>query len=133
MAAILAIQGSVATAGPGLGGVSVQYRFATNACGAFNQISTLGSSGPLLGTPLAFNYTTDGCSDTTDVGRYAWISYTLDDSQTATFSDISSNHTSITRMELYYHPAPSGRLRGGATFSNGSLQSLDAPPTPGAD
>jgi hypothetical protein len=62
------------------------------------------------------------------VGRYAWVRYILDDSETASFPDVNGNHTSVTGYNLYYHPASSARLRGGATFSNGSLQTLDAPP-----
>lgn len=93
----------------------------------------LDSSGEPLGKAEPFSYTTDGCGNATDVGRYAWISLTLDDSQTATFPDALGNHSSVSSMELYYHPATNGRLRGGATFSNDSLQSLDAPPAPGTE
>jgi hypothetical protein len=73
----------------------------------------------------------NGCSSSsaTNFGRWAWVTIKLDDSQTATFPDSSGNHATITGLTLYYHPASNGRLHGGATFSNGSLQSLDAPPT----
>jgi N-acetylneuraminic acid mutarotase len=118
---------------PGLGGISgpggiiIKYRFASNACTTFNSLTTLPTGLSLLGVKKPLVFTTDGCSNTTDVGRYMWISYYLDDSQTATFPDQSGNHTSIADFTVYYHPASNHRLRGGATFSNGSLQSLDAP------
>ncbi len=117
-------------AGAGLGGVTVQYKFASNSCTTFNNPNLI-SAGPSFATPQKFSYTTDGCGNSTSQARYVWLRFTIDDSQTATFPDINGNHTTITRMELYYHPAANGRLHGGATFSNGSLQSLDAPPTPG--
>jgi hypothetical protein len=72
----------------------------------------------------------NGCSSSSDTnfGRWVWVTVKLDDSQTATFPDSSGNHATLTGFTLYYHPATNGRLRGGATFSNGSLQTLDAVP-----
>ena len=119
---------------PGLGGISgpggiiIKYRFASNACTKFNGLTTLPTGLSFLGVKKPLVFTTDGCSNTTNIGRYMWISYVLDDSQTATYPDQSGNHTSIADFTVYYHPATNYRLRGGATFSNGSLQSLDAPP-----
>jgi hypothetical protein len=63
-----------------------------------------------------------------------WIEFLLDDSQTATFPDVgigvtpASSLTAITNLTVYYHSAANSHLRGGATFSNGSLNSLDTPP-----
>ncbi len=119
---------------PGLGGLSgpggiiINYKFASNACTTFNTPTTLPTGLSLFSNyfPLVFN--TDGCSNATNVGRYMWVSYQLDDSQTATFPDSSGNHTSIADFTVYIHSASSNRLRGGATFSNGSMQSLDAIP-----
>jgi len=122
------------TANPGLGGLSgpggliINYQFASNACATFNARAALADGVPPFGTPEKLPFTTDGCGNGTNVGRYMWVQYLLDDSPTASFPDQSGNHTSVTGFTLYYHPAPGFRLRGGATFSNGSLQTLDAPP-----
>jgi hypothetical protein len=119
---------------PGLGGLSgpggiiINYKFASNACTTFNSPTTLPTGLNLIGNYFPLTFITDGCSNTTNVGRYMWVSYTLDDSQTATFPDSSGNHTSIADFTVYNHPASSNRLRGGMTFSNGSPQSLDAIP-----
>ncbi len=119
---------------PGLGGISgpggiiVEYSFASNACTTFNNPTTLPTGLSFLGLPERLIYTTNGCSVTANEGRYISVTYILDDSQTATFPDVLSNHTSISSFTVYYHPATSFRLRGGATFSNYSLQSLDAQP-----
>ncbi|HUD07257.1 MAG TPA: hypothetical protein VMR34_05200 [Candidatus Saccharimonadales bacterium] len=120
---------------PGLGGLSgpggirIQYEFADNACTTFNTSTTLPTGATtFIGVPNPLVLTTDSCSNTTNAARYMWITYLLDDSQTASFPDQASNHTSISDFTVYYHPAAGYRLRGGATFSNGSLNSLDAPP-----
>jgi hypothetical protein len=112
----------------GPGGIFINYEFASNACTIFNSSTTLPTGINLIGVKYPLVFTTDGCSNTTNLGRYMWVSYKLDDSQTASFPDATSNHTSITSFMVYYHPASNYRLRGGATFSNGSLQTLDAPP-----
>jgi hypothetical protein len=115
--------------GIGTGGVIVNSSFASNACTTFSTPNTLNTGiSNQLGTPFKFTFTTNGCGTTTNIGRYVWVHYTLDDSQTATFPDINSNHTTINNFTVYYHSASTNRLRGGATFSNGSLQSLDAAP-----
>jgi N-acetylneuraminic acid mutarotase len=115
--------------GIGTGGITVNYSFASNAC------STLLTPKPFstgvsnqLGTPFKFTFTTNGCGTATNIGRYVWVRYTIDDSRTASFPDTNGNHTTINDFTVYYHPASGNRLRGGATFSNGSLQTLDAPP-----
>ena len=115
--------------GPGTGGIALSYSFASNSCSTLSSPKTIAPGiGSLLGTVYKFTFSTNGCSTATNIGRYVWLHYTLDDSQTATFPDINSNHTTINNYTIYYHPATTNRLRGGATFSNGSLQTLDAPP-----
>jgi hypothetical protein len=64
-----------------------------------------------------------------------WVGFWLDDSQTTTFPDgfdgefnDLGNRTAINNFTVYYHSAAGYRLRGGATFSNSALNSLDAPP-----
>ena len=115
--------------GLGTGGVTVNYSFASNACSTFSTPKTLSTGiNNQLGTAFNLSFLTNGCGTTTNIGRYVWVHYTLDDSQTATFPDINGNHTTINNYTIYYHPASGNRLRGGATFSNGSLQTLDAPP-----
>ena len=111
----------------GPGGIIIKYRFASNACTIFNTLTTLPTGLNLISAKDPLVFTTDGCSNSTSLGRYAWVSYQLDDSQTASFPDATGNHTSITDFTLYYHSASNYRLRGGATFTFGALQSLDAP------
>ncbi len=115
--------------GPGTGGIAVSYSFASNSCSTLSSPNTIAPGlSSSLGKAYKFTFSTNGCSTATNIGRYVWIHYTLDDSQTATFPDINSNHTTINNFTVYYHPASTNRLRGGATFSNGSLQTLDTPP-----
>jgi N-acetylneuraminic acid mutarotase len=116
--------------GPGTGGISINYQFASNACPTFNSSTALTTSALVLGTPYPMTSSSNGCSSSSDTnfGRWVWVTVKLDDSQTATFPDSSGNHATLTGFTLYYHPATNGRLRGGATFSNGSLQTLDAVP-----
>ena len=115
--------------GPGTGGISVNYSLASNACATFSTPNTFSTGiSDQMAMPFKLNFTTNGCGTATNIGRYVWVRYTIDDSQTATFPDINGNHTTINDFTVYYHPAPEYRLRGGATFSNGSLQTLDAPP-----
>jgi len=115
--------------GIGTGGISVSYSLASNTCSTFSTPKTFGTGiSDQMGMPFKLNFTTNGCGTATNIGRYVWVRYTIDDSQTATFPDINGNHTTINDFTVYYHPAPEYRLRGGATFSNGSLQTLDAPP-----
>jgi hypothetical protein len=131
----LSLQGS-APGNPGIGssgpgGVLVNYQFAANGCTTFNTPTTLDSGGGnQLGPTYGLTYTTNGCGVATNVGRYMLIRIILDDSQSASFPDSASSHSEVSNVTLYYHPATNFRLRIGATFSNGSLQSLDSPPTP---
>jgi hypothetical protein len=119
----------------GPGGVIIKYKFASNACTTFNSLTTLPTGINLIGINQPLTYTTNGCSTTTNIGRYMWIEFSLDDSQNATFPDysqggieVSSSLTAITNLTVDYHSAANSRLRGGGTFSNGSLNSLDTPP-----
>ena len=111
------------------GGITVSYQGASTTCTAFSPSSTVQDIPSELDTPFYIRLTSDGCSNTTAVGEYLLVRFTLDDSDTATFPDIYGNHTTITGFRIFYHPATINRLRGGATFSGGSLQSLDTPPT----
>jgi hypothetical protein len=109
----------------GFQGTNLEYRFADTCTNLpFNTANVL-----TYGTK--FTYTTDGCSVATNLAEYTWLELTIDDTTTFTFPDTStytSNHTTITGLTEYYHPASGQRLRGGATFTGGNLQSLDAPP-----
>ena len=49
-------------------------------------------------------------------GRYAYVNFMIDDSQSATFPDASQ--TSISEMDILFHGSPAGRLRGGQTLNN---------------
>lgn len=113
----------------GLGGMTIQYRNGTTGCSAFSPTSTVDLGEQELATPYKLVFTADGCGNPTGLGEYAWIHFTLDDSQTASFPDVNSNHTTITGFQIFYHPAASLRLRGGMTVQNGVQSSLDAPPT----
>ena len=113
----------------GLGGITETYESASTTCSTFNTASTVDSSVNQLNTPYKLTVSSDGCGNATSLGEYVWIHFKLDDSQTATFPDIYGNHTTITGFRIFYHPAVNMRLRGGATFNNNSLHSLDAPPT----
>jgi hypothetical protein len=123
----------------GSGGISISYEntddsFNGSTCGVLDNPSSLNTgylSGgySFLGHPALLTYNTDGCSNTTNTGRYMWVKYILDDTQTASFPDTYSNHTSISDFTVYYHPTPENRLRGGATFSNSNtgLSNTDGP------
>jgi hypothetical protein len=109
----------------GNGGIIADYEFADDNCTVLN---TVQESGATPGTNNYLGYSSNGCGIATNQARYVWTRLTLDDSQTATFPDTTSNHTSVTGLLLYYHPNSGYRLRGGATFTNDSLQSLDSQP-----
>ena len=113
----------------GLGGIRVKYTGATIACSTFSAAGYVNVVPPELGTAYNLTLTNDGCGNVYKLGTYIWVHIHLDDTQTATFPDINGNHTTITGFQIFYHPASSMRLRGGATFNGGTLQSLDAPPS----
>jgi hypothetical protein len=114
------------------GGIYVSYQFASNACNTFNNATTIPTLPNFLTgvlKPLTFTTYATGCTSANILdGRFMRVSIILDDSETATFPDSTSNHSSIADFTVWYHPAASNRLRGGTTFSNGALQTLDAPP-----
>jgi hypothetical protein len=127
-------RGNLAGTGFGNGGLTVSYQ---NGAASSTACATTALSSPTLvnfaptspfGTGYNFLFTTDGCGNATNMGQYAWLYFTLDDSQTATFPDAASNHTTITGFQVFYHAATSQRMRGGMTVQNGVIQSLDAPP-----
>ena len=115
----------------GPGGVSIAYAFARNICTAFNSSVNLTYISTLFGTIQPATNTTSACSSPNNAignSRYVWTRYTIDDSQTATFPDSLSNKTTISNYNWYYHAANNARLRGGSSFGNNSLQTLDTPP-----
>ena len=113
----------------GPGGISIAYSTTGFMCTTLNSEQAISSGiSDQLAYPFPLLTTTNGCGVSTDLAQYVWIRFTLDDSQTATFPDVYSNHTTISNFSIYYHPATVNRLMGGATFMQGSLQSLDTPP-----
>ncbi|MEI9914395.1 MAG: hypothetical protein WDN66_05495 [Candidatus Saccharibacteria bacterium] len=113
----------------GTGGTSTYYSYGTNACPTFNPESQLNYGiGPTLAGVNPVGLTANGCSASTNMARYEYLRYILDDSQTATFPDVNSNHSSITRIQAYFIASPVNRLRGGMTLSNGVNSGLDAQP-----
>ena len=121
----------------GIGGIIVNNRNGSTNCSALGSVSSLPTGSTAgnysifgLGVPNLFTFSSDGCTSPTlvGVGEYAWIQYILDDTQTAIFPDVASSHTNVTSYQIFYYPSVGTRLRGGATFTGQSLQSLDAPP-----
>ena len=113
------------------GGVSISYAFARNICTTFNSQVNLTYINTLFGTVQPATATISGCSSPNNsIGnsRYVWTRLTIDDTQTATFPDSLSNKTTISNYNWYYNAASNARLRGGSSFGNNSLQTLDAPP-----
>lgn len=108
---------------PGQGGVSTVYAFADDSCVDFSVES---SAVVRFGGSSDLAYSENGCGTATNQARYTWVNVDLDDSQTASFPDTSSNHTSLTGITLAYHPNTGYRLHGGATFINGTLRALDS-------
>ena len=128
------------TGNPGLGGLSgpgginTTYSFASSTCTSpYVPATAINTFGNQLSTPYATTFSTDGCSYSTNLASWIWLHFTLDDSQTFAFPDSvpsgnTSNHSALSGLTVYYHPSSGYRLRGGATFNNQVLQSLDAPP-----
>ena len=112
----------------GLSGIRLKYEGSTVACNTFNASNYVNLIPPELSTAYNMTLSTNGCGSADTLGTYIWVHIHLDDTQTATYPDINGNHTTITGFQIFYHPASINRLRGGATFNGGSLQSLDAPP-----
>ncbi len=61
------------------------------------------------------------CVGTYGLGRYVWLSVTMDDTATG----LNSVLTDITTIYQSIHPAPDVRLHGGKTLENGDLSALD--------
>lgn len=60
-----------------------------------------------------------------DGTKYYWLQITLDDSQSMTWGETAGSNMGY--LQLNYHPNPGKRLRGGKTFNQNVIQSLDAP------
>lgn len=132
------------------GGITINYETDANTCpGVLNPLDlqtltlpppnttdgsyALGSPlepSPQGNQPVAFTINQDGCNNITNNARFLWLSYTLDDSETAsqTIGSTNPNYTSLSRIDVYYHPSPKARLQGGQTLINGQIQPLDTQP-----
>ena len=121
--------GNTGTGGlSGLGGMSVQYENGTATCAVLSPPTTVNLGPQEMAFAYKLLFTSDGCSNITNQGVYAWVHFNLDDSQTASYPDSLGNLTTVTAFQIYYHAADSARLRGGMSLQNGVQQSLDAPP-----
>ncbi len=110
------------------GGIRTSYQLASSSCASFGSSNYL-NYGLLneLGNLLYMGQLSNGCS-VPGGGRYLKVKLTLDDAKAATFPDATGAHTTITNLQIYMHSAPAYRLRGGATFTNDVLNSLDTTP-----
>jgi N-acetylneuraminic acid mutarotase len=114
----------------GSGGVSVEYSSSTATCNIFSSPTAVNSSGiAQLSTPYELLVTSDGCGNSTAGSQYLFLEYILDDSLSESFPNISSNNSSISLVQIDYHPNPASRLRGGQTFINNAPTGLDSPPS----
>ena len=120
---------------PGIGGISGPGGIITNSAMADNTCTTFSTPNTVntgnsnqTGNAFQLIMTTNGCSTATNLASYLWLRFTLDDSQTVSFPDVNGNQTEINDFTVYYQPNPTYRLRGGATFNNGSLNNLSTPP-----
>jgi hypothetical protein len=114
------------TPGDGQGGASFSYSMADASCPTLDSPTNL-----IIGSGITFKSVYrppaigDGCAG---ISQYVWLKVILDDSQSASFPDSSSYRSNISGIYYYWHPAPVNRLRGGKTFSNNLIQSLDTSP-----
>jgi len=53
-----------------------------------------------------------------NTGRFVFVDVTLDDTQSATFPDSSGSPATLNEVDMYFHPSPDRRLRGGKTFTD---------------
>ena len=113
----------------GQGGIEIAYSGANTQCTSPGAVANVNVAPSELGTPYKLAISSDGCGNSTQLAQSVWVHYRLDDSQTASFPDVNANHTTISGFVISYDPNNAQRLRGGATFNNQTLQSLDAPPT----
>ena len=114
----------------GIGGLTINYRGSDSSCMTLSSSQSVNLIPPELVTPFKLAIALDGCGNPVTFSNYFWLHFTLDDSQTGTFPDVSGNHTTVTGYQIFYHPNAAERLRGGMSLQNGAQQSLDAPPTP---
>jgi hypothetical protein len=106
--------GSLPTSLTGLSAINYRMAGTNGVFGATGNASSLTGSGV--------------CPTGPNAGRYIWVNITLDDRQDAAFPDINGSDANVTDFTVNYstgHPPPNLRLRGGAWFSNQSLQPLD--------
>jgi hypothetical protein len=96
--------------------ISVGYSGATQSSTVFGSTTT--QDGVVSATKYPMTISSDGIA-------YYWLTITLDDNVSATYGEADGSN--ISYLKLNYHPNPSMRLRGGKTFNNNILQSLDAP------
>jgi hypothetical protein len=96
--------------------ISVGYSGATQSSTVFGSTTT--QDGVVSATKYPMTISSDGIA-------YYWLMITLDDNASATYGETDGSN--ISYLKLNYHPNPSMRLRGGKTFNNNILQSLDAP------
>jgi hypothetical protein len=88
---------------------------AGNACLSFAPVVTFAT--PTCGFQQLLNNATSG-QVTTGLARYIQAFMTIDDSQNATFPE--SSPSSINEFDLFFHPAPNRRMKGGKTTTNSS-------------
>ena len=96
--------------------ISLGYSGATQSSAVFGSTTT--QDGVVSATKYPMTISSDGIA-------YYWLTITLDDNVSATYGETAGSNVSY--LKLNYHPNPSMRLRGGKTFNNNILQSLDAP------
>ena len=98
-------------------GNSVSYKSATSASATFG--SALNIPSYAAGSMISLNSLEN---------RYRLLQFNIDDSQNAVFPDSQSSVGTISDFELFFHAASGNRLRGGKTFTGGSVKGLDAQP-----
>jgi hypothetical protein len=96
---------------------NITVGYETAAGGSPTWSSLISTTNPGSGSKVPMAISGDGVT-------YYWLYITIDDTQSAYFGDTP---TSISYLQLNYHPNPSMRLRGGQTFNGGSTNTLDAP------
>ena len=100
------------------GGLSaISYKIA-GANGIFGNASTAN----------VLNTSSGGCVSGPNAGRYIWLSLTVDDTEGAVYPDVNGTPGNVTDVTINYstgHPPTNLRLRGGAWYSNQTLQPLD--------
>ena len=106
------------------GGVAnVSYSSTNNSATIFGNTQSSADIGYAGSNGLSLNLGTGRT-----LSRYLWLSYTIDDSQAASFPDEAGGQSTITDYDLYYTANPESRLKGGRTFTGGTDRGLDAAP-----